>query len=510
MNRRNFIKNVSCGAMGTTTLLSSLTSLGALNGLVNTNQNQSGEDYKALVCILLAGGIDSFNMLIPTGNGSNGDNGFSEYNTLRTDLKIVPTASKPILQLNNLHNHSFRGKVSPYASFGVHPEMVGIRDLFNTGKASLMANIGTLVEPIANKTEFNSRQKKLPGGIYSHSDQIMQWQTSVPQSREALGVGGRIADLLNANNTNTEISMNISLAGKNIFQRGKDISEYSISRNVDPNNVGLQSFPSGYSNSGLLNDLRTTAIDSLVSQTYANLLQKTFSTTTKKSMGAFDTFKEALKRVPSITSPFPTSSLAQDLQAIHKVMSVRGQLGAKRQIFFVTYGGWDMHDGLISGLNSRLPIVSQAMKAFYDSTVDLGIADKVTTFTISDFARTLTSNGNGSDHAWGGNNIIMGGALANGPGNTGKIFGAYPKMDASNNNVTNVSNRGNFIPTVSTDEMYAELALWYGVSPSDLCYVLPNLSNFYSYSANNYPIGFMNIPSGSISNVNHPYNCLTY
>ena len=176
----------------------------------------------------------------------------------------------------------------------------------------------------------------------------------------------------------------------------------------------------------------------------------------------------------------------------------------------MTYGGWDMHDGLISGLNSRLHIVSQAMKAFYDSTVDLGIAEKFTTFTISNFARTLTSNGNGSDHAWGGNNIIIGGALANCPGNTGKIFGAYPKMDASNNNVTNVSNRSNFIPTVSTDEMYAELALWYGVSPSDLCYGLPNLSNFYSYSANNYPIGFMNIPSGSISNVNHSYNCLMY
>ena len=261
----------------------------------------------------------------------------------------------------------------------------------------------------------------------------MQWQTSVPQSRDALGVGGRMADILNANNANNGISMNISLAGKNVFQRGKYVSEYSISENVDPNNVGLQSFPTWWGNQGILQEMRTNAIDSLVGQTYSNLLQKTYSATAQQSMASFEIFKEALKRVPTISTPFPNNSLANDLAAITKVMSVRQQLGAKRQIFFVNYGGWDMHDGLLGGLNSKLPVVSQAMKAFYDSTVELGIADNVTTYTISDFARTLTSNGNGSDHAWGGNNMIMGGAV-----NGGRIFGAFPKMDISNANNSNI------------------------------------------------------------------------
>jgi uncharacterized protein (DUF1501 family) len=383
--------------------------------------------------------------------------------------------------------------------------MTGVRDMYNNGKLAFISNIGTLVEPVLNASEYHNSLKKLPLGIYSHSDQIQQWQTSVPQSRDALGVGGRMADILNAANSNNGISMNISLAGKNVFQRGANITEYSISDNVDPNSVGLQSFPTWWSNSGMLNEMRANAIDSLVSKTYANLLQKTYSTTAKNSMQSFEIFKEALKRVPTIQTSFPNTGLARDLQAIAKVMSVRQELGAKRQTFFVTIGGWDMHDNLVGGLNGMLPVVSQAMKAFYDSTVELGIAENVTTFTISDFARTLTSNGNGSDHAWGGNNMIMGGAV-----NGGRVFGAYPKMDLSNNNPLNISFRGNFIPAVSTDEMYAELALWYGVSPSDLCYVLPNIGNFYSYSANNYPIGFMNFNGSSISTTNHPLDCLNY
>jgi uncharacterized protein (DUF1501 family) len=508
MNRRDFIRNASCGAMGSTTLLSSLTSLGALNGLVKTqdsNNNNSSEDYKAIVCILFAGGMDSYNMLIPSGINAGGDNGFNEYKALRTDLKVADL-NTGLLGLTNPVCNGFRGRACNYQSYGVHPQMTGVRDLFNTGKLSFISNIGTLVEPINNKTEYYAGIKKLPLGIYSHSDQIMQWQTSVPQSRNALGVGGRIADLINAQNTNTEISMNISLAGKNVFQRGAEITEYAISENVDPNNIGLQDFPSWWSNSGLMSDIRKSTIDSLVGDVYANLLQKTYATTGKKSMAAFDTFRNALKRVPAISTVFPANNyLAEDLKAIAKVISVRQQLGVKRQIFFVTFGGWDMHSDLITNLNSKMPQVSQAMKAFYDCTAELGLAENVTTFTISDFARTLTSNGDGSDHAWGGNNMVMGGAV-----NGGKIIGSYPKMDVTNSNLLNITERGNYIPTVSTDEMYAELALWYGISPADLCYVLPNLSNFYSYSPNNYPLGLMNFSQTPISTVDHPLSCLTY
>ncbi|WP_435355810.1 DUF1501 domain-containing protein [Emticicia sp. SJ17W-69] len=504
MNRRDFIKQAGCSAMGSTTLLSTLTSLGAVNGAVsgNLSNTKSSEDYKALVCILFSGGMDSFNTLIPYGTTVGGDNGFNEYKAVRSDLAIQTVSS--LWKLNSTQCTGFRGLPCNYSSFGVHPSMQGVSQLFNTGKLAFMSNIGTLVEPVMNKTEYESGLKKLPLGIYSHSDQIMQWQTSVPQSRDALGVGGRLADLLNASNTHQEVSMNISLNGKNTFQRGKNVAEYAISNNVDPGNVGVSPLPSWWSNTGSITDLRNSSVDSLVSKVYANLLQKTYSTTTKNTIASFDIFKEALKRVPSITTAFPTTNLAKDLLAVAKVMSVRNDLGAKRQTFFINYGGWDMHDNLVNGMTNQLTVVSQALKAFYDATTELGIADNVTTFTISDFGRTITSNGLGADHAWGGNTMVMGGAVKG-----GKIYGAFPKMNVTSN-PQNISFRGNFIPSISTDEMYAELALWYGVSPYDLCYVLPNLRNFYTYSPNNYPVGFMNFSATAISNIDRPQSCLTY
>jgi uncharacterized protein (DUF1501 family) len=504
MNRRDFLKLSGCASMGSATLLSTLTNLKALNGASATSALRAAPptDYKALVCILLAGGVDSYNILMPRGTTVSGDNGFNEYKTARTDLAFQNATD--LLPLTNPQCTGFRGNICPYGSFGVHPGMGGVQELFNSGKLAFMSNIGTLVEPVANKTEYRSGLKKLPLGIYSHSDQIMQWQTSVPQNREAAGFGGRMADLLHASNAYQEISMNISLAGKNFFQRGKDIAEYSVRNDINSNNVGFSAFPSWWNNSGLLTELRDSSLDSMVSENYANLLKKTYANTAKNSTASFDIFKEALKRVPTFSTAFPTTNLGKDLAAISKVMSVRNELGAKRQIFFVTIGGWDMHDDLVVGLNRSLPVVSQALKAFYDSTVELGIANNVTTFTISDFARTITSNGLGSDHAWGGNTMVMGGAV-----NGGKIYGSYPRMNLSENPL-NVDTRGNFVPTLSTDEFYAELALWYGISPQDLCYVLPNLTNFYTYSPSNYPVGFMNFAGTTISNENLPLDCLTY
>ncbi|RFS16563.1 DUF1501 domain-containing protein [Emticicia sp. C21] len=504
MNRRDFIKQSGCAAMGTTTLLSTLTSLGAVNGAIGhkkyPSKEAAAEDYKALVCVLFSGGLDSYNVLVPRGTTS-GDNGYTEYANTRGDLAITNAS---LLPLNNPQCTGFRNLPCNYGSFGIHPLMPSMRDLFNTGKLAFMGNVGTLVEPIKNLSEFQSGLKKIPDGIYSHSDQIMQWQTSVPQSRRALGVGGRIADLLNAGNSNAQISMNISLGGKNIFQTGESITEYSIGNNVNPNTVGLETLPAWWSSSGLMTDLRNAAIDSLVGQTYANLLQQTYAGSAKSAIAAYGFFKEAIKKVPTMATQFPATSLGADLAAVAKVISVRSYLGAKRQIFFVNYGGWDMHDNLAGGLNQRLPVVNDALKAFYESTVELGLADKITTFTISDFGRTVTSNGLGSDHGWGGNSMVIGGSVKG-----GKIYGSFPRMNLTDNTQT-ISFRGNFIPAVSTDELYAEMALWYGVSPADLCYVLPNLSNFYNYTPGNYPIGFMNFNGTTISTDNKPQSCLTY
>jgi uncharacterized protein (DUF1501 family) len=503
MKRREFIQK-GCMGMGSTTLLSTLANLGMMNGVVSAPKDASTADYKAIVCILLSGGIDSFNMLIPTGVTPS-DNGYNDYLGVRTDLARTMANVQSLNQpATGLMCAGHRGIASAYQQFGLHSGLSDLRTLFNQGKLAYMANIGTLVEPLANKTEFNAGIKRVPLGIYSHSDQIMQWQTSVPQSRDAAGFGGRLADLLYAKNANQSVSMNISLAGKNSFQRGMTSTEYSVSNAISAANVGIEPLPSWYQSSGLMNDLRNAAIDNLMSQNYANLLEKTYAQNTSAAKAGYESFKEALKKVPVFNTTMPSDNFGKDLTAIGKIISVRNFLGASRQVFFVNVGGWDMHDGMVTGMNNRLPGIAGALKKFYELTEELGVANQVTTFTISDFARTITSNGNGSDHAWGGNTIVMGGSV-----NGGRLYGAFPEMNVTTNQ-RNVNFRGNFIPALSTDEFYAELALWYGVSPSDLCYALPNIGNFYSYAANNYPVGFMNFGSTVLSSQNMPQNCLSY
>ena len=508
INRRRFLAEASCGAMSATTLINSMVNLGAINGATTGNSANFGvgSDYKALVCLLLQGGCDTFNVLIPMGMDASagGDNGYLKYSETRSDLAIPLNQVLPLNPLSTTSN----GLTSRYDAYGLHPGMPEIQNLFNTGACSFISNIGTLVEPLADYNDYYGGVKKLPLGVYSHSDQVMQWQSSVPQSRDALGFGGRVADLLHAQNDFDAISMNISLAGSNTFQTGHQVVEYAVSDNLSPDNVGFESIkPWWYSNTGFLTQTRNNAIDNLVSQTYANLLKQQYSSLTKTSIESFELFKEALKKVPSFTTVFPNTGLADDLFAIAKLISVQAELGAKRQIFFVQYGGWDNHDDLIQAQAQRLPVVSQALNAFYNATVELGIQDKVTTFTISDFARTATSNGQGSDHAWGGNHIVMGGAV-----DGQRIFGGYPSMDINNpaESPLNVSFRGNFIPSISTDQFYAELALWYGVSVNDLCYVLPNLGNFYSYSNGVYPIGFMDFSGTSICTNPAQESCLVY
>jgi uncharacterized protein (DUF1501 family) len=477
INRRQFLGEASCSAVGSMAFLSSVLNLGAINTLAaRPHILANPTDYKAMVCILLAGGCDTHNVLVPTET--------SEYNTyvatrgsLALSLNATPAQLLP-LDYNN------GGK-----TYAIHAGMTRARDMFNAGDLSFLANIGTLIEPIANSTEYNSGLKKIPLGLYSHSDQIMQWQTSVPQSRSAVGVAGRIADLLQDMNSIPEISMNISLSGKNRFQSGNMYNEYSITRSTTADNIGFTPFSTSFGDAGHRTMIRNNAISNMMEQEYSNVFHKTMGNIGKSSIDAIDKFKVALQNVVPLNTPFSTASLSQDLKKIAEIISVKSFLGAQRQIFYVTYGGWDHHDNVLGSQGAMLPVLSNAMAEFNDAMAEIGMKEKVVTFTISDFARTLTSNGNGSDHAWGGNQMIMGGPITG-----SQIFGEYPSLALTNNNL-NLSSRGRILPTTSVDEFYAELALWYGVSPNDLEYVLPNLCNFYSTScpspvpSNYMPIG---------------------
>ena len=460
ISRRKFLGEASCAALGSTAFLSSILNMGMINTLAaRPHIIGNPNDYKAMVCILLAGGCDTFNVLVPTETSE-----YNDYVATRGSLALDYAANE-IIDLN----YNVDGR-----TFGIHSGMTRVRDLFNNGTLSFVSNIGTLIEPISDYNDFQNGNKKLPLGLYSHNDQIMQWQTSIPQSRSAVGFGGRVADILHDMNTIPNISMNISLDGKNRFQTGNNYNEYSIKNTTDETNIGYEGFPSWWSNSGYANDLKNAAIGNIMEQQYANIFQETMASLTKQTSESIEVFANAFGNVVPLTTTFSPTPLSQDLKKMAEVMSVRSFLGANRQVFFTTFGGWDHHDDVINNQNNMLPILSNALGEFYDALNEIGMADNVVTFTISDFARTLTSNGNGSDHAWGGNQMIMGNPITG-----GQIFGDFPSL-ALNNNPLNVSERGRIIPTTSVDEFYAELALWYGASPNDLDYILPNLCNFYA------------------------------
>lgn len=479
ISRRTFLGEASCAAIGSTAFLSSFLNLGMINTLAARPHIISNtSDYKAMVCILLAGGADTFNVLVPTETSE-----YNDYVTTRGSLALDKDATNPAQLLDLDYDDNGR-------TFAVHAGMSKVRDMFDSGNLSFIANIGTLIEPIINVADYQSGTKKLPLGLYSHSDQIMQWQTSVPQSRSAVGVGGRMADLLQDMNTIPNVSMNISLAGKNRFQTGNQYNEYSISNSTTSANIGYDGLPSWWSNAGFLNDIKNGVINNAVEQEYNNIFQQTMSTLTEQTAESLEIFQKAFGNIVPLNTPFSDTNLSKDLKKIAETISVRDHLGANRQIFFVTIGGWDHHDNVINNQNAMLPIVSNALSEFNDALTEIGMQNDVVTFTISDFARTLTTNGNGSDHAWGGNQMIMGGPI-----NGGQIFGDFPSLALENNDL-NLSNRGRLLPTTSVDEFYAELALWFGASPNDLDYILPNLCNFYSSNnctepplANFSPIG---------------------
>lgn len=477
INRRQFLGEASCSAVGSMAFLSSILNLGAINTLAARPHILANTgDYKAMVCILLAGGCDTHNVLIPTETSE-----YNAYVATRGSLALSNNANPAQILPLNFNN---AGK-----TYAVHAGMNRVRDMFNANELSFLANIGTLIEPIANSAQYNSGTKKIPLGLYSHSDQIMQWQTSVPQSRSAVGVAGRIADLLQDMNSIPEISLNISLSGKNRFQSGNMYNEYSISRGTTAANIGLTPFSSSWSDSGYKTLVRNNAVKSMVEKEYSNVFHKTIGTLTKQSLESIEKFRIGLENVVPLNTTFSAAGLSQDLKKIAELISVKNFLGANRQIFYVTYGGWDHHDNVLGSQAAMLPVLSNAMYEFNNAMKEIGMFDKVVTFTISDFARTLTSNGNGSDHAWGGNQMIMGGPIAG-----REVLGTYPSLSLVNNSY-NLSSRGRMLPTTSVDEFYAELALWYGVSPNDLSYVLPNICNFYSPTCpaavpNNYmPIG---------------------
>ena len=459
ISRRKFIGEASCAAMGTTTLFSSILNLGMVNAMASPLSGPSG-DYKAMICILLSGGNDSFNMLIP-----NGDE-YSEYAQVRANLALP---QNDILGLNPITS----GK-----QLGLHPSMTGMKNLFDQGKIAFISNIGTLIEPVTKDQVINN-SVPLPLGLLSHSDQAMQWQTSFPQERSSIGWGGKMADIIGSMNTNQNISMNISLSGNNIFQAGNQTISYTI--NSDTGSVDVF----GYGEPDPFHALMTQGVDNLLNQQYQDVFKQTYANTIKNAIQSNAEFDAALAGAPAFNTQFSPNYVSQSMQMIARTIAAQETLGMSRQTFFLSFGGWDHHDELLDRQTADLNTLSTALTEFYNALEEISMNDCVTTFSVSDFARTLTSNGNGTDHAWGGNAFVMGGAV-----NGNSIYGSYPSLALGSEQEVG---SGIIIPTTSADEYFAELALWFGVSQFDLPVILPNIGNFYSVGSGTPPIGFMQL-----------------
>ena len=458
-SRRNFLGQLSCATIGSNTLLNTIINLNLANTVV-AKKALFNNDYKALVCVGLGGGTDSFNMLTPKGDAEH-----AEYATVRDTLALGKDTLLPITP-----------NMSDGKTYGLHPKLTRVKSLFDNGNLAFAANVGTLHAP-TTIADYEA-QKNLPFGLFSHSDQLKQWQTSLPLDRQTIGVGGRIADVLAAMNENANISMNISLAGNSTFLNGNNATNYVINPKNGAIGFGHLEVPHfNYRRAGLNNVL---AAD------YENLLHLAYRNTLAGAQAKHEEFNAAIGASPAFSSiTSDAARLGDNLRMVAKVIAAREVLNMNRQVFVVSYGGWDHHDEVLNNQSNMLTILDKGLGEFYEAMDGLGLADKVTVFTISEFGRTLTSNGNGSDHGWGGNAMIMGGAV-----NGKDIYGTYP--DLFLNNPLDVG-RGRLIPTMSTDEYFAELALWFGVEKSELSLVLPNIANFYNTANATPPVGFMNM-----------------
>jgi uncharacterized protein (DUF1501 family) len=274
--------------------------------------------------------------------------------------------------------------------------------------------------------------------------------------------------------------MNVSLTGQNIWQSGDSAFAYTVDRNGA---VALDGYDQTNTDTGNTVSIRTGAVDSQLALDYQHLITQAFNAQKRKAMDAYSMFNSATSGDLAGGVTFPDSDLAGNLKMVAKTIAAHSALGHNRQTFFIEYGGWDHHDKLLSSQATMLPEVDAAVKAFYDTLAALGLEGNVTLFTASDFARTLTTDSDGADHAWGGNHFVVGGAV-----NGQKIYGEYPSLALDG--PLDVG-RGRLLPQIAVDNYFAELALWLGVSPANLPLVLPNISTFFDTGSNSTPLGFL-------------------
>ena len=454
-SRRAFLKrSAALGVAGVATpFVTSLAAIGEAAAATAT-------DYKAMVCIFLYGGNDYANTLPPYDAA-----GYAAYQAARANIaltreSLADTILTPTIGLPGGRQYAFA------------PTMKSLMPVFNAGKLAVTLNVGTLVQP-TTKAQYQQNAVKLPPKLFSHNDQQSYFQASNPEGATS-GWGGRIGDLFQSGNGAATLTC-INASGNAVYLTGKSAVQYAIGTGGPIPLINNASSLYG-------SPIAAATLRSLMTGGNAHMFATEHARVSKRALDTYAQVSSALASAPaSGFTLFPTgNALADQLKMVARLISVSSELGAKRQVFFVSIGGFDLHDNLVAQHPGLIGRVADAMRAFYDTTVALGVADKVTSFTASDFGRTLQSNDDGSDHGWGGHHLVMGGAVK------GRRF--YGTPPAIGNGTSDDVGQGRLLPTTSVDQYAATLASWFGVSNTDLTTVLPNMGN---YNPSSWNLGFV-------------------
>ena len=438
LSRRGFVK---VGAASVASL--ALRPFGLLPALAQSGSS----DYRALVCVFLFGGNDSNNMVIPVD-----DKNFKAYTSIRGSLALTPGDMTATLYAKTGN--------APYA---FHGDLTELASMFSNGELAVVANVGSLVQP-TTRAQYQAQQA-LPLNLFSHSDQQLQWQTSVPSGHSSTGWAGRAADLVASLNSSNFPTF-FSVAGNSIMGTGTTTQPVALSPGQSLDLTGFNGTPAS--------SARLNALENLLTLETGLQLVQASNAVLSDSLADARALDAALSKAGPLKTSFPKTSLGAQLQQVANIIQVRAGLGMNRQIFFASLGGFDTHTLELETHKSLYPQLSQALAAFSNALIELGVENNVTTFTESDFSRTFQpTTGDGSDHAWGSHQLVMGGAVKG-----GDIYGTFPEFVLAGPDDTDT--RGRWIPKLAVDQYGATLCQWFGIQASDLSKVFPNVGNFNS------------------------------
>ncbi len=479
-NRREFLTKSGC-ALGMAAIATQVQHFGMMSVLAQTVDDSNAQsvpgDYRALVCIFMQGGNDGNNTVIPIHNDASLSN-YSVYANARSaaGLAIAQNALLPITvpRMNNL-------------SYGLNPALGtvtgginnGMHELWAQGKMAIVANTGTLIRPMT-RAQYQANSVPKPFQLFSHSDQVSQYQSGRSDQNSFTGWGGRISDRrTQADNPGGLVPMITSINGAQLFTAGQSTLPLAINNAVTPLSSVLT--PQGF-NTTAASQARLSAFNQLRTQDLSSSYIAAASHITDQAIQA----NQALATFQEVSVAFPNTSIGSQLKQVARLIKKRTDLSVNRQIFYVQVGSFDTHNGQIAGQGTLLSQMSQAVRAFYDEMVTQGVSNNVTTFTMSDFSRTFNPAGSGatvgSDHAWANHMFVIGGAVQGGNfygvnASNGTPFPTL-QMNGPDDADSGTNARGRWIPTTSVEQYAATLASWYGLSDSDLPLVFPNIGNF--------------------------------